>query len=1203
MKKLIIFCFTAFLATALNAQITITPGGTPETIIDNLIGTGVQVSNVVINCGSTSYGTFTGNLNAGGVGLSNGGIVLTTGSAAGADGPNTTGSSGIIVPGFDFPDPQLTTQPGSGNPPPSNDNCILQFDMIPACGSINLAFVFGSEEYPEFVTGAFNDGFGIFVTGPNPDGGTYNNFNMARLPNDQLVSIDNVNANTNSNFYNTNTAGIMQYDGYTDGLLASVNTVPCETYSIKIIIADAGDQIYDSGLFLGLESFACDTPPFTVTPNITNATCGPNGSATVSVTGGVGPFIYSWSGVTGQPTDTNAISNVQAGTYSVTVTDQGLCNATTVVPIQIINSQPIVTATATSSSICLGSNTTINALNGANYLWSPSTGLNTTTGSSVIATPSVSTTYTVTSELDGCIQTVNVPITVIPIPTITVENTTICAGQSASLSAIPSISGGTYLWTPGNFTGSVINVSPTTTTTYTPQYTLNGCTSPANSATVLVNPVPVVSVSDAVICAGEEATLTATADIAGGTFAWSNGANSQSIDITPASTTSLNVTYTVNNCTSTPAVADITVNPLPSGSLSSNSPICEGEDLSISASVFPDATWSWTGPDNFSSIDQNPFISAANSTASGTYTVDVTSNNCTASFSLEVSVISNIPSTIDPIDALCIDSDAIDLNSVIEPGIWSGNGIINSSIGLFDPATAGLGNHLITFDSDASCSSPFSITIEVTEFVDATITDVNPVCVTSEPIQLVAATPGGIWSGTCVNSLGLFTPSIVGAGNAQITYSINDVCTGQDQITIQVVAVPDIVFNTPAQICIDAPTVLLNATPIGGLWVGNGVVFAGFTPADAGVGPHTLTYEVIGICTASEEVSINVNPLPTVVASADQAICAGATTTISASGAATYLWFPSGSSPTNAFNNVTPNNTTTYTVTGTSAAGCQNSDQVVVTVNTLPTVTATASSTNICEGESVQLFGSGLTSYQWTPATILNTFNVANPIATPFGTETYTVSGTDANGCSGTASVTVSMTILDLILNGIEVGNPANTFDDSYVISGSSPFQIDFDVISNGVDFGWDFSGDSIPDLFGANIPNQIFSSPGVQGMLIAELGNCSDTIFFIVDLFSNSFIEIIPNVITPNGDGLNDRFYVKANDIETFDLKIYNRNGQLLATISDIDEIAQPVDSFDTWAPRGEFNDGTYMYVYLAKGKDGQEFKGSGTLTVLGSE
>jgi gliding motility-associated-like protein len=251
----------------------------------------------------------------------------------------------------------------------------------------------------------------------------------------------------------------------------------------------------------------------------------------------------------------------------------------------------------------------------------------------------------------------------------------------------------------------------------------------------------------------------------------------------------------------------------------------------------------------------------------------------------------------------------------------------------------------------------------------------------------------------------------------------------------------------------------------------------------------------------------------------------------------------------------------------------------------------------------VQLFGSGLTSYQWTPATILNTFNVANPIATPFGTETYTVSGTDANGCSGTASVTVSMTILDLILNGIEVGNPANTFDDSYVISGSSPFQIDFDVISNGVDFGWDFSGDSIPDLFGANIPNQIFSSPGVQGMLIAELGNCSDTIFFIVDLFSNSFIEIIPNVITPNGDGLNDRFYVKANDIETFDLKIYNRNGQLLATISDIDEIAQPVDSFDTWAPRGEFNDGTYMYVYLAKGKDGQEFKGSGTLTVLGSE
>ena len=111
--------------------------------------------------------------------------------------------------------------------------------MTPVCGSFNIAFVFGSEEYPEYVTGAYNDGFGIFISGHNPLGGNYTNYNMAQLPNGTLVSIDNVNANVNSEYYNTNTTGIMQYDGYTDGLTAQLSVIPCSTYHIKIIIADA----------------------------------------------------------------------------------------------------------------------------------------------------------------------------------------------------------------------------------------------------------------------------------------------------------------------------------------------------------------------------------------------------------------------------------------------------------------------------------------------------------------------------------------------------------------------------------------------------------------------------------------------------------------------------------------------------------------------------------------------------------------------------------------------------------------------------------------------------------------------------------------------------------------------------------------------------------------------------------------------------
>lgn len=161
------------LSISINAQITIIPGGTATSIINTLVSNGIVVTNPIINCGAAAYGSYTGNLGASGIGLSNGGIILTTGSAAGADGPNNSTLSGIAVVGYDYVDPQLTTQPGAGTPPPQLDNCRLEFDMTPICSSFNISFVFGSEEYPEWVTGAYNDGFGIFVSGPNPLGGNY----------------------------------------------------------------------------------------------------------------------------------------------------------------------------------------------------------------------------------------------------------------------------------------------------------------------------------------------------------------------------------------------------------------------------------------------------------------------------------------------------------------------------------------------------------------------------------------------------------------------------------------------------------------------------------------------------------------------------------------------------------------------------------------------------------------------------------------------------------------------------------------------------------------------------------------------------------------------------------------------------------------------------------------------------------------------
>jgi gliding motility-associated-like protein len=172
------------------------------------------------------------------------------------------------------------------------------------------------------------------------------------------------------------------------------------------------------------------------------------------------------------------------------------------------------------------------------------------------------------------------------------------------------------------------------------------------------------------------------------------------------------------------------------------------------------------------------------------------------------------------------------------------------------------------------------------------------------------------------------------------------------------------------------------------------------------------------------------------------------------------------------------------------------------------------------------------------------------------------------------------------------------------VINGQLPVEVIFTAESNADEFFWDFDGDNEYDLTSTTnqAQNTFFNEGGNSGFVVAELDGCTDTISFTIIAFTNSFLELF-NVITPNGDGKNDSFRIVGNFIASFELNIFNRNGNLIVTLNDLDEKWDPTDSFDTWSPRGEYNDGTYLYYYIAKGLDGQEFKGTGTLTVLGSE
>ena len=175
-------------------------GASAEVIANSLVTGGVTISNPIINCPTNAYATFT-NGSTTNLGVPSG-LVMTTGNVNDVNAPGSSFMS--TANGTSCSDPKLNNL----EPLATNDCCILEFDVIPTCDQLQLRFVFGSEEYPEWVSSGYNDSFGFFITGQNPVGANYVNSNVAVLPDgNTIVSIDNVNAGMNAAFYVDNSTG------------------------------------------------------------------------------------------------------------------------------------------------------------------------------------------------------------------------------------------------------------------------------------------------------------------------------------------------------------------------------------------------------------------------------------------------------------------------------------------------------------------------------------------------------------------------------------------------------------------------------------------------------------------------------------------------------------------------------------------------------------------------------------------------------------------------------------------------------------------------------------------------------------------------------------------------------------------------------------------------------------------------------------
>lgn len=751
------------------------------------------------------------------------------------------------------------------------------------------------------------------------------------------------------------------------------------------------------------------------------------------------------------------------------------------VPITItVNPAPSTPIFTTNSPLCVGSTLNLNGptVAGATYIWTGPNGF-----SSSLEDPSISNvttaaggTYSLQVVVSGCTSVVASQTVVVnaslSAPSFT-WNSPLCAGSNLNLNG-QTIAGASYVWSgPNGFTSTIedptiSSVSVAASGTYNLYVVVGGCTSATTSQTITVNPIPTTPTisSNSPVCSGGTLQLSANT-ISNGVYYWTgpNGFTSNIEDPTITNISSAGAgTYSLyieqNSCTSSTVSTIVVVNATPSTpSISSNSPICEGTNIQLSAPTIPGATYVWTGPNGFTSNAEDPTITNAQTVNSGNYSLIIVQNGCSSSAATTNTLVTSAPSTptITSNSPLCSGSSIL-LNTGTVAGatyVWSGpNGFVSN---LEDPVitnatSANSGTYFLTLvvGSCSSSTASHAVTVNTIPAISQG-TVVNPTAcgLNNGSIQVTGSGTGNLyWVGTNTgnaNSVSLpQTISNLGAGVYDVYFVPVAGCTSNvlNVSLVDPTPPPTPIISANSPLC-EGGTINLNSTTISNAayyWTGpNGFTSNLEDPviSNAGIaasGTYSVYVVVAGCTSSTATISVSVNAIPSQPSiTTSTPICEGSALTIStpAVAGATYVWSgPSGFNPStasNTINNANSSNSGVYTlqvvVSGcTSAVATQN-----IVVNPIPVLSINASATNVCEGSAVTLTGSGASNLSWDNG-IFN--GVPFQI---FSTTTYTLTGTDANGCSSTESITIN------VAGGATVNVQITTNDaDNTICEGSS---------------------------------------------------------------------------------------------------------------------------------------------------------------------
>jgi gliding motility-associated-like protein len=1126
-----------------------------------------------------------------------------------------------------------------------------------------------------------------------PDSMSITNYITVNKPDANFYSLDTITCPGQSvDFVNTSTGnGNLTYAwNFGDGSPTSTQQNPSHIYTgvgnftVRLIVTDV-NGCKDTLIMTNYVHSASIGISFTMSSDF--ATCPPLAvNFTNTSSGSVSAFSWTFgNGGTSNLLNPSTLYTLP-GVYIVTLVGQSTsgCMLTATDTVTVLGPTANITYSVSSGCAPLTVTLNSNSQGASSITWDFNDGVTqTVTGQSVTHTYTqvgIFTPLLILSNGQGCtvtfqgdtITTANVDAS------FTYAPTPVCQGTSIQFTDVVTgnTTGLTHYWLFGDGGNSSLhNPSHTYTTagTYTVKFIAGNNTGCLDTATqtIVVNPLPNTNAgANTAICAGQNSSVQLQATGAS-TYSWTPATGLSCTNCAnPIASPTVNTSYIVTGtsaqgCQKKDTVV-VNVNVPPVVSASNNVSICQGVSTPLTATG--GSTYQWIPATNLSCTNcANP---TASPTITTTYSVIGTNTaGCSDTAFVTVTVAPAPNVQVTPNQTICPGASVNLQASGANSYTWTPTAGLSCSNCASPVATPASTTTYVVTGTTNGCTDTAHVTVTISQPPVSAGPDVAVCDGFSAQLQASGAV-SYVWSpATGLSCTNCANPTV--NISTTTTYTVTGTngfgCTATDEAVVTIGSIPNVSAGTNQTIC-EGDALPLQATGANTyVWTPATNLSCTNCANPTATPTVTITYQVSGTnasgCSDSASITVTVNPAPVISAGNDQTLCENTPAQLQATGGVSYTWSPgTGLSCTNCDDPVaTPSATTTYTVTGTGTNGCTATDDVVVNIAPAPPVDAGQDIT-ICSGDELHLIATGAVTYVWTPGTDLTCTTCPDPIATPVSNITYSVTGTDGNGCIATDDIHITVlqkmpvtvgkddsicvgesTVLTasggdsytwLPSEGLDnnqsatpTASPQSTTTYMAIISQQGCFADtgyitvmvshpptvtlgpDQTVLSGsavqlyaegtGI---YSYAWDNTESLSCTDCKDPI-ATPTAPSSYVVTVSNeygckLSDTIN--ISLKCDNSQAFIPNTFTPNGDMSNDQFYMSAKGIRIITrMMIYDRWGELVFTAQNI-QPNNPGQGWDGTFKGKPLDPDVFVYVIEAICDLGDDLKYKGDISLL---